>query len=120
MIRFLLPALFVFTSCQNIRHITNIHLRDLKSISKDKEYQKKLDKHVQLKKEEDVKECTFVKEYTAKDNIFDQGEKWAVYYAKDKAYELDANTVVLEKQEQVGNYGHAAKVKIYNCSELKK
>lgn len=115
-----LTSLFILSGCgnflDNMRHATNVNLRDVKNISRDREYMATLDRRVQVIEKNQKQSCSEVKSnQRARDNSLNQGRDMAIYYAKDEAYELDANSILIHSIEQVGNYGHEVHFDILNC-----
>lgn len=113
----LLTMIVIVSSCQNLRHATNINASSVKGVKFDLELRKKLDKKIKVITEEEAKNCEFVKEHTTKDNVLEQGETVPLYYLKYHAYEIDANAVIVDKTKEVGNYGHVVEGRIFKCSE---
>ena len=110
-----LYLLIVIISCTNLREATNINMKEIKSISRDRAYIKKLENEV---KEIDVlqsKKCTFIKKVIAKDNVIDQGKDMAILYLKDEAIHLNGNAVLIEKVEKRGDYYFQVHGSIFNC-----
>ena len=106
-------------SCANVRHATNTNVREFKNISHDIKWQKQIDRDVDIMSEEKVKNCNFIQDYTAKDNVIDQGEKFAILYIKLRAKEVEGNALVIESSQKIGDYGHTVYGKIYHCDEVK-
>lgn len=109
--------IIIFSGCTNIRHATNINASQVKGIKFQLETQKKLNKKIKVISEEESKKCQFVQEYAAKDTVLEQGKEIPIFYIKAKADELDANAIIIDSEEKIGDYGHTAKGRIFTCPQ---
>jgi hypothetical protein len=107
--------ILLFSSCANIKHITNNNASNVKGFRSNIEAQKKLDREVAILTKDESSRCQFVMKEKAKDNPLDSGKDYAIYYAKDKAYQLKKNAIVIEEIKKVGDYGHEVYFQIFHC-----
>ena len=109
-------AIFL-VGCTNLRHATNINLGQIKGLKFQKEQQKTLNNKIKIITEQDAKKCKLLQNDMAKDTVLEQGKHIPVLYLKAKAYELDANAIIIDSEEKVGDYGHVVKGRIFICPE---
>ena len=112
--KFFLPVLFLAASCANIQHLTNSNISELQGLSTNQSLRMKYDAVNTITAEEAAK-CQSIGKLNAKDNALDTGEKYAILYVKAKALEAHADSVVIEKVEKVGEYGHHAYGEGFKC-----
>lgn len=111
---FLFFVLFLLSSCSNIQHLTNSNISDLQGLSTNQTLRMKYDAVNTITADEAAK-CQSVGKLDAKDNALDTGEKYAILYVKAKALELKADSVIIEKVQKVGEYGHHAFGEGFKC-----
>lgn len=115
---YLVVMVLTLSSCANIKHMTNVNFKDMKSIKHNKKLQRELNEKVHEITLDRSQKCSFIKDYKASDNVFETGEKYAKLYFKLESKNIDANAVVFEKTEKKGNYGHTVYGKIFKCPKL--
>jgi hypothetical protein len=94
--------------------MTNGHLGDLQGLSLNRELRSKYETINTITSDEASK-CKSMGKIKAKDNALDSGEKYAVLYLKAEALDLKSDSVVIEKIEKVGDYGHLALGEAFKC-----
>lgn len=110
---FLLISLFI-SSCANIQHLTNVNLADIQGISTNQSLRDKYNTIKEIKKDE-TSHCKSLGKVKAQDNGFDTGEQYAVLYLKAAVMDLKGDSVLIEKKETVGDYGHKVYGEAFKC-----
>ena len=110
----LYPLLLLAVSCANIQHLTNANLTDLQGLSTNHELRMKYDA-INVITAEKAASCQRLGKLDAKDNVFDTGSNYAVLYVKAKVLELKGDSVIIERVEKVGDYGHHAYGEGFKC-----
>ena len=116
--------LFALAGCQsvhkaqeNLKHATNVNLREVEYFADKEGKADKLNERVKTITPEKAKDCKKIKDYVGKDNTIDQGQQFAVLYLKHKAKQVEANAVVINKLKKIGDYGYEAHGTILSCPE---
>ena len=110
--------MFLLAGCENLKHATNVNFSDMKNMRHDEALMAKLDKRVEVIDSKRAKYCSFIKDIIGRDNVLDQGMKYALYYAKYETFKLDGNSMVILKKEKVGDYGSRVRARAYRCPGL--
>lgn len=106
--------LFTVSACTNIQHLTNTNIADLQGLSTSQGLRMKYDAINTITAAEASK-CQSLGKLDAKDNALDTGEKYAILYVKAKVLELKGDSVVIEKVDKIGEYGHHAFGEGFKC-----
>lgn len=105
----------VITSCTNLKHATSINFKDFKSFSRNASEKDYWDKKIKIMTVVDEKKCQDLGEVFGKDNAIDQGPEYAVLYMKVNADKLKADSIKINGQNKVGDYGNEAFGHAYKC-----